>query len=462
MISAGFAILQPEAFAVKVDRAAPLRRDAGAGEPFSASLGRQSRSTELAPPSESTPAEDAPRAAQDSTDDAQPTSHEPERSESDDVSSASDSADSVAGDEDVASNPEAVDIDSQGEAPTNAAAPNAASIPLNESPQSQTELTPKHAANAGTSTSTQSAAVPGPEQPSAQAVAFTPGSENAGRSANESTSSVLGEAPLTAAAPTSVDAAEDSADAVTTAPTSDRRIQSNQADHDVANSAIQPDESVEPVKTARVNPVDAASSSADANSHAGEPRQSVESLVRGTSQTSQAPARADSTGENRVFEAQVSRGLEAALRQNGGSVTIRLKPETLGALKIDLQIAHGSVAARLEASTPEARELLNKHMATLRTALEAKGFSVRSIEVQVPSAPSGGEANAEFNRSFSGQSQSHSQDAHAGANGHASGRREDPGGDPWNNQTFDPLAEDELIEPGWRSVYVNGSLNAVA
>src|SRR3989442_1514681 len=46
--------------------------------------------------------------------------------------------------------------------------------------------------------------------------------------------------------------------------------------------------------------------------------------------------------------AQAARGLVAALRQGGGSVTIRLQPGALGDLKIKVDLAAGRVGASFE------------------------------------------------------------------------------------------------------------------
>jgi flagellar hook-length control protein FliK len=76
--------------------------------------------------------------------------------------------------------------------------------------------------------------------------------------------------------------------------------------------------------------------------------------------------------------------------QKGGIVTMRLQPEALGAVRIQMTIEQGVVQARFEAATPEARDLLNKHMETLRASLEAKGLSVDRLQVQLASPGHGG------------------------------------------------------------------------
>ena len=167
-----------------------------------------------------------------------------------------------------------------------------------------------------------------------------------------------------------------------------------------------------------------------------------------------APGSATQTG---AFRAQVSRGIEAALRHDGGSVTLRLKPDTLGALRIDLQIHQGEIAARFHASTREAHELLTSHLSSLRASLEAKGLGVRSVDVQTPTDARGGDTPRD-----SGQNNAGSHGFSPGAGGQTSSRREDPGANAYAPASIEPLAEAEPIDPVWRRVVAVGSLDAVA
>ncbi len=86
--------------------------------------------------------------------------------------------------------------------------------------------------------------------------------------------------------------------------------------------------------------------------------------------------------------AQLGRGLTAALRQKGGSILIRLAPEALGQLRVHLTLDNSQVAARIETSTPEARDLLIKSENDLRAALEARGLQVKSVEIVNTGGPS--------------------------------------------------------------------------
>ena len=99
-----------------------------------------------------------------------------------------------------------------------------------------------------------------------------------------------------------------------------------------------------------------------------------------------APA-AQSTPNLDAAQASATRGLAAAVQQRGGSVTIRLSPESLGNLKIEMSLQHGSVTVDLRAATPEAHELLSQSIGTLRSSLEARGLSVERLNVHLAPAP---------------------------------------------------------------------------
>jgi flagellar hook-length control protein FliK len=82
-----------------------------------------------------------------------------------------------------------------------------------------------------------------------------------------------------------------------------------------------------------------------------------------------------------VNTARLARGLQSALAQQGGSVTLRLTPPDLGTVRIQLQVQAGQVSANFQAGNETARAMLNHQMMHLRTALEAQGLSVERLTV---------------------------------------------------------------------------------
>ncbi len=79
---------------------------------------------------------------------------------------------------------------------------------------------------------------------------------------------------------------------------------------------------------------------------------------------------------------RVVRGLQGAVNQRGGTVTIRLTPPELGALRIRVHLDGGVVRASFETAHQQVGQLLQQQMATLRQALEGRGLTVENLQVQ--------------------------------------------------------------------------------
>ena len=85
--------------------------------------------------------------------------------------------------------------------------------------------------------------------------------------------------------------------------------------------------------------------------------------------------------------ARLSRGLNSALNQRNGSVTLRLTPPELGTVRIQLQVQGTSVAAQFHAETDRGMTLLTQQLAQLRSSLEAQGLSVDRLGVTAMGSP---------------------------------------------------------------------------
>jgi hypothetical protein len=94
-----------------------------------------------------------------------------------------------------------------------------------------------------------------------------------------------------------------------------------------------------------------------------------------------APA-ADATPQQmQALSAQAERGLAAALNQRTGAVTVRLNPESLGQIKVQVQVAQGAITAAFEVTSPKTRDLFNKSLHTLRQTLRDKGLNVQDVKI---------------------------------------------------------------------------------
>lgn len=78
---------------------------------------------------------------------------------------------------------------------------------------------------------------------------------------------------------------------------------------------------------------------------------------------------------------QLASALAAALRKGEGSVTINLRPENLGPMRVDLRVEGNLASAIFHPTTESARQLLAGSEASLRGALEARGLRVDRIDV---------------------------------------------------------------------------------
>ncbi len=98
------------------------------------------------------------------------------------------------------------------------------------------------------------------------------------------------------------------------------------------------------------------------------------------------------------------RGALAMTRSTGGAMTIRLEPESLGSLRIQMQMNHGRVAVQFHAETAQARGLLNQHVETLRTAMESHGLKLENVQIHTLAKPgsSGSSAQEQQSNSQSG------------------------------------------------------------
>lgn len=79
--------------------------------------------------------------------------------------------------------------------------------------------------------------------------------------------------------------------------------------------------------------------------------------------------------------AQAVRGALALTRSTGGAMTIRLEPESLGSLRIQMHVAQGRVSVQFHAETAQARGLLTNHIDALRTAMETQGLKLETVQI---------------------------------------------------------------------------------
>ncbi|TVS07824.1 MAG: hypothetical protein EA423_03120 [Phycisphaerales bacterium] len=165
----------------------------------------------------------------------------------------------------------------------------------------------------------------------------------------------------------------------------------------------------------------------------------------------QRPAQQPQRPDAEKFIQQAQRGLAQALQRKDGEVTMRLHPEALGKLTVQVRVEASTVQARVEATTEAAREMLMSHTPALRAALESRGLEVQRIEITL--AP---EAKEDAGPRFA---MGEDADRRAGNNagGHADqGNRRGSDAGTSNGRSPDQSAEDraqhhEHTSAAWRS-----------
>jgi flagellar hook-length control protein FliK len=76
-------------------------------------------------------------------------------------------------------------------------------------------------------------------------------------------------------------------------------------------------------------------------------------------------------------------GAMRAAQQRDGRIQVRLSPPELGSLRIELTIQQGTLAARLEAETPAARNLLLDNLPALRERLAQQDIRIERFDVDL-------------------------------------------------------------------------------
>lgn len=87
---------------------------------------------------------------------------------------------------------------------------------------------------------------------------------------------------------------------------------------------------------------------------------------------------------------QVNNAIFKNLGQGNKQLTLHLKPEALGAVKVMLQVQGKEVNATLRAESADAAKVLAENMESIKQSLENQGLKVNKLEVQTGLADNGG------------------------------------------------------------------------
>lgn len=212
---------------------------------------------------------------------------------------------------------------------------------------------------------------------------------------------------------------------------------------------------------ARIGEQSAGAQATEARGHDGAARPAAvgeQATTAGLKTTLAAATRTDGSAvqveqvDDRASVASVNRGMSAVVKQNGGSVTIKLSPESLGPLKIQMSIEGGRVDLRFDAATEQARDMLTRNADMLRQSLQNKGLGVERLQVHTAQATTESADGRGAQQRQDSQEQQHRQDASREQSRGYSDRR---GGNQGEQQGW--REQSETFSSAWRV-----ALNATA
>src|SRR5690606_18825069 len=80
---------------------------------------------------------------------------------------------------------------------------------------------------------------------------------------------------------------------------------------------------------------------------------------------------------------QLEQRAQSELRPGGPTLDLQLHPAELGSVRVRLTLQDGQLAAQLQVVSAAAKEALDAGLAELRATLQAQGFDVQSLSVDV-------------------------------------------------------------------------------
>ncbi|MEN0019335.1 MAG: flagellar hook-length control protein FliK [Planctomycetota bacterium] len=129
---------------------------------------------------------------------------------------------------------------------------------------------------------------------------------------------------------------------------------------------------------------------------------------------------ATTRNDRAAMEAQIARGLAAAMQRKDGTATLTLRPDGLGRLQVQVAVRQDVVTATFRATTEQARALLEASQLSLRGALESRGLQVDRLVIEPTDEGRGGAATREDReRSPGGSLSGQTDQQHSGSPGGA-------------------------------------------
>lgn len=95
-----------------------------------------------------------------------------------------------------------------------------------------------------------------------------------------------------------------------------------------------------------------------------------------------------------AFLSPVQKGLGKMLAEGGGRLTVMLRPQELGDVRIAMETKQGAVRVKMEASSEAARRVLESGLDSLRATLESRGVRVESMDITSTDRPGAADPDA--------------------------------------------------------------------
>lgn len=92
--------------------------------------------------------------------------------------------------------------------------------------------------------------------------------------------------------------------------------------------------------------------------------------------------------EGTVIEQMITR-LSVNQRLETGTVNLRLYPQELGELRMEIKIEQDNIKAHIITQNPQAQEMIDRHIPRLREALEQQGLHLQQVEVTIAANDNG-------------------------------------------------------------------------
>jgi flagellar hook-length control protein FliK len=134
----------------------------------------------------------------------------------------------------------------------------------------------------------------------------------------------------------------------------------------------------------------------DAKGRATQPFLDAQRAVGGGASAGRARSAAETTGHGDLSQAdrvrlvqRVAKAVQSAV-ERGGDLQIRLSPPELGSLRLQVKLADGVLSAKLEAETPQARQILTDNLPQLRERLAQQDIRIEKFDVDLFSSGGGG------------------------------------------------------------------------